>query len=792
MPTAGPGTIGNLPAELTGFVGRRREVGEVKRLLATSRLVTLTGVGGAGKTRLALRVAADLRRTFPDGAWCVDLTRLHRAGLLTQEVHDPDVLAYLVTAALGLRPRGDGPALQVLTDQLADWQALLILDSCEHLLPASAILAEVLLRGCPALRVLATTRESLAIAGEALFPVPPLPCPQPGARPGPAELRGYDSVALFLNRAEAAVPGFSLREVHHLAVADLCRRLDGLPLAIELAAARVRVLVPPQILDRLTDRFALLSRGSRNAPERQQSLRACVDWSYDLCTKPERLLWARLSVFAGGFELDAVEGIHADEEVPEADVLELATGLLDKSVLVRDDVRGGPAGTARYRMLQTIRDYGRDRLREDEKGALLHRRHRDWYQRLVARAAAEWVGDRQAYWLARLAREQPNLRVAAEFCLTEAGEAEGVLRLAVTLPQSYWRACGVPGEARHWLASALAQVSAPPALRVRALLVAGQLAFTQGDTAAGRRSLEEAEELAGRLDDSAALGQAAFVRGLAALHAGDVPVAVEALERSRTILSGAPEKDLDRYLTVLLTSAVAAGLAGDHERAGVRVREVLAIVEPRGEGLHRSLALGIDGLLAWLRGDLRQAAAREVASLRLHQTGEPDRYGVALGLEVLAWIAAGQQRHQRAAGLLGAADALWAGAGAPVASARHLAGFHDTCARQLRDALGEPAFAGAFQAGRVLTDGDAIAFALSEPRHPPPARPEHEPTPLTRREQQVADLIARGLSNKDIAATLVVSPRTAESHAQHILTKLGFTSRAQVAAWITDRARPTP
>jgi predicted ATPase len=321
MPTAGRATIGNLSAEVTSFVGRRREVGEVKRALAESRLVTLTGVGGTGKTRLAVRVAGDLRRVFGDGVWFVDLTQLHGPELVARELQDPDVLAFLVTATLGLRQAGGSP-LQTLVGELADRRMLLVLDNCEHLLPGSAVFADRLLRGCPEVRILATSREPLAIAGEVLLPVPPLSAPDLRQRPSLAELGRCESVALFLARVQAAVPAFQLTQANHVAVAELCHRLDGLPLAIELAAARVRALAPEQILGRMADRFALLSRGSRSAPERQQTLRACVDWSFDLCAKEERLLWARLSVFVGGFELDAVEGVCADEKLAEVDLLE--------------------------------------------------------------------------------------------------------------------------------------------------------------------------------------------------------------------------------------------------------------------------------------------------------------------------------------------------------------------------------------------------------------------------------------------------------------------------------------
>ncbi len=783
MPPPGRATIGNLPAELTSFVGRRREPDEVKGLLTESRLVTLTGVGGTGKTRLALRVAADVRRAFADGAWFVDLTQLHEPGQLPHNTQDPNVLAYLVADVLRLREQGGGPALRMLVERLADRRLLLVLDNCEHLLPASAILAEALSRGCPRLRVLATSREPLAIAGETTFLVPPLPGPGPGHLPGLAELGRCESVALFLTRAEEVVAEFSLTKVNHVAVAELCHRLDGLPLAIELAAPWVRVLTPQQILDRLTDRFTLLSRGSRAAPRRQQTLRACVDWSFDLCAEPERRLWARLSVFAGGFEVDAVEGICADQHLPEADLVDLVTGLVDKSILVR----AGRAGHTRYLMLETIRDYGQDKLHEAGESLALRRRHRDWYYRLLASARAEWVSDRQPYWMARLTREHPNLRTAVDFCLTEPGEAENALRLSVSLPGFYWPARGVFGEGRRWLDRALAQVRTASALRAQALLVSSFLAATQGDATAAARLLDEGQDLARRLDASTELAHAAYLRGLGPLFANDLPVAVETLNRARTTLSEDPDPDL--YLTVLITLGVAAGLNGDYERAIACQREVLGIVEPRGERLHQSYALFLGGLIAWLRGDLHQGTAQELQSLRLKRAwGSEDRYGTALCLEVLAWIAADEQQHRRAATLLGAADALLAEGGTPITTFGHLIGHHTTCERQIRGALGDVALAEAFHDGQVLTYEEAIAYAIEEPRQPAPAPHADTTARLTRREQQVADLIARGLSNKDIAAALAISQRTAETHVEHILTKLGFTNRAQVAALASERS----
>jgi predicted ATPase/DNA-binding CsgD family transcriptional regulator len=795
MPTTGRGGIGNLPAEMSSFVGRGREVREVSHLVPRSRLVTLTGMGGTGKTRLAVRVANGLRRTFPDGVWLADLTELHNSEQLPQQVQDPDVLAFLLMGTLGLREQDGGPPLQSLVAQLADRQLLLVLDNCEHLLPACAIVAEDLLHGCPGLRVIATSREALAVAGETLFPVPPLPAPDPGGRLDLAEIGRCEAVELFVARARAAILGFDLTEDNHAAVAELCHRLDGLPLAIELAASRVRALTPQQILDRLADRFALLNRGSRTSPTRQQTLRACLDWSFDLCSKPERMLWARLSVFAGTFDLPAVEGVCADEHLPEANVLDLITGLVDKSILIRDggadnagdDPQDGPVGIVRYRMLETIREYGQHQLCEAEEESALRRRHRDWYQELLTRARDEWISDRQAYWMTLLPRERANLRAAVEFCLTEPGEVEAGLRLAVTLPGLYWRANGLFGEGRRWLDRALAEVTAPTAVRARALLVNSRLAFSQGDTEAAMRLLDEGEDLAQRLAAGPELAYAALIRGMGALYADDASAAVGILGPAWQALSTAPDPDPLLCVNILSILSMAAGLAGHHESAIVYQQELLAIVERHGEGLHRSVALWAGGLIAWRRRDLHQATAQVKEALRSKRAwASHDPYGTAQCVEVLAWITADLGRHRRAAELLGAAEALWCDVGTAITAYRHLAGYHGACEQQLRTALGEAAFTEATVSGRTLAYEDLLAYALEEPRQPEPAARKAPPTPLTPRERQIAGLIAQGLTNKEIARALVISRRTAESHVERILTKLSFTSRTQVAAWVTE------
>lgn len=788
VPATGREPIGNLPVEVTSFVGRRQELSDIRRLLGDARLVTLSGTGGTGKTRLALRAAGQLRRAFADGVWFVDLSELRNPELRNPElpaweVADTEVLAYLVAIALGIEERGGGSAVRHLTDHLATRQALLVLDNCEHLLPAGALLVGALLRACPELRILVTSREPLAVAGEVVFAVPPLPTPQRGDAPG--GLERYDSVMLFAARAGSVASGFALTPENGTVVAEICRRLDGLPLAIELAAARLRVLTPQQILDRLSDRFALLGRPTRHAPARQQTLRACADWSFELCSKPERLLWTRLTVFVGSFELDAVEGVCADEQLPAADLLDLVSGLVDKSILVRDDGPEGPAA-ARYRMLETIRDYGQEKLREAGEGAQLRRRHRDWYQQLLIRARAGWVGDQQASWMARLRYEHPNLRAAVDFCLTEPGDAEIAMRLAVTLPGIYWRARGLFGEGRRWLDRALAEAAAPTALRARALLVNSHLAFAQGDAVTGQRLLEEGECLARQLDSSLERAYADYIRGMGALYADELSLAVGTLDRARTILSGLPDRDTHLYLMVLSGLCRACALAGEYEQAGAAQREMLVIIESRNARFHHSIALWDGGLLDFCRGDLQRAAAQVLEALRLKRRWvSHDRYNTAQCLELLSWTTAGEGRHQRAAVLLGAADSLCTDLGTPITSYLHLVARHDACERQIRAALGDATFAGAFDQGRKLGYEDALTYALEETGQPAPAACEDAPVTLTRREREVAELVAQGLSNKEVANRLVISRRTAESHVDHILEKFGFTSRTQVAAWVT-------
>ena len=471
MPLSRSSRTGNLPVDVTTFVGRGQEIAQVRSLLPGCRLVTLTGVGGVGKTRLALRVASELTRAFKDGVWFVEL-----AGL-----HDPELVPSTIAAVLGIESRGHRTAVSRLAEYLGDREILLILDNCEHLLDACALVASELLRACPGLRMLASTREPLGISGEHLFAVPPLPVPGPDASPTTAQLTEYPAVRLFVERAAAVKPDFSLTPQNKAAVVDICRRLDGLPLAIELAAGRLRALSPRQLQERLQDRYELLTGGSRTALPRQQTLRALMDWSYDLCTPIEQLLWARLAVFEDSFDLPAAERVCSGGDLPEDKMLYVLAGLVDKSVLATAEYDG----VVRYHLLGTLREYVIDRLDDGERAAL-RRRHRDWYVEVVDRAEAEWFSSSQVVRYTGLRRDHPNLRAALTYCLQTPGDDGAGLALAAAL-RFYWLMSGYITEGVAWLDRTLAAHPTPDLVRLKGLRVQGHITALVRDRAAATR-----------------------------------------------------------------------------------------------------------------------------------------------------------------------------------------------------------------------------------------------------------------------------------------------------------------
>jgi predicted ATPase/DNA-binding CsgD family transcriptional regulator len=800
---------GNLPAVATAFVGRSRELSEVRQALSAARLVTLTGVGGVGKTRLALHAAADLRRAFPDGVWLVELAPLD----------DQALVAQTVATTIGVQDQSVRWPVTVLSDHLSDKHLLLILDNCEHLLDACAVLADALLEAAADLRILATSRQPLGLVAEQTVLVPPLAVPDSGGGRTVGELAEVDAVNLFVTRAGSVLPGFQLTEGSAPAVAALCTRLDGVPLAIELAVTRLRALSPEQVLDRLDERFQLLTGGSRAAMPRQQTLRALVDWSYALCSPEERELWARVSVFAGSFDLAAAEQVCGDDTLlPPDALLDAVTGLVEKSVLLREE----PPSGVRYRVLETIRQYGRERLAERGDVSRLRARHRDHYLALAELAGAVWFGRDGPGWVDRMRTEHPNVRVALDFCVTgSAADVASGLRLASALWFS-WRGMSLLGEGRQWLDRLLAAEGGTPAAagpaRARGLWVTGSLAVLQGDMPAARTLLEEGMSLAGRLRDTSAQAYAATFLGQVALSEGD-PVGAAALVERGLAAHRAADDPVGTALALVRLALIASAL-GDAERAGRLAAEYISLCQARGAGWLTPFGHFVLAVELWHRGNAAAAVEEARTAVRAHWAGD-DSIGVAEGVEVLAWAAAAEGRAERAACLLGALDRIWRAVGAPLFGIRHLVAHREECVARIRVALGDAAFAAAVERGSRLRLHALVGYALEEPAargepdggrpagdrqpagaaqpgqqvRPEPAHPESgHPEPgkpiqpaLTRREQEVADLVARGLSNKEIASSLVIAQRTAETHVEHVLAKLGFTSRAQIASWVTAR-----
>ncbi len=760
---------GNLPVEVTSFVGRRRELADAKRALSKSRLVTLTGVGGVGKTRVAERLARDRRRAYPHGVWLVELAQLA----------DPALLAQTVLAGLSVRGPSLGDALEALIDFLSSRHLLLVLDNCEHLLDEVAALSAALLRRCPDLQILATSREPLRVVGEAVLPVPPMAAPAPDRSGGVAGLSRYDAVALFTERAVAAVPDFALTEENYRAVAALCYRLDGLPLAIELVAGRLRSLSPAQILSKLDDRYAVLTGGGRGRPDRQQTLWASIEWSYQLCTPAEQRLWARLCVFAGGFELDAVEAVCTGDFAGD-EVVDLVSGLVDKSIVVRHE--GGTV--ARYRLLESIREFGLERLTEAGDGPALRMRHLQWCAALVRTAKAEWISERQVYWLARLAAEGANIVSALDFCLNELGDPDAVMEIVAAIPLGFLWARGKLG-GRRWLDAALARSSAVTVLRVRAMLRNSILAMVGGEVATGNQLLDEARVLIHQVSDPMVLAQLHYVAARSARFASDLPRAVSELEQALAI--PASRTDLDCYLDILQSLAFYASMAGQHERSKACCEEIIELTEPRGESLHRANALMALGLDAWRRGDPVHAVEHQRSGLEIKHVLD-DRLSTAVGLEALAWGVGALGQHKRAAHLLGAAQVLWDSTAVSLATVMpESVCEHDKAVATARAALGDQGYAAAFRRGRqmplaqVLTDAELTRRSTRSGEVDAGGAGS-----LTSREEEIAVLLAQGLSNKAIAKSLVIAQRTAETHVANILVKLGLTSRSQVAAWVAE------
>ena len=778
--TCGP-YAANLPAASTSFVGRRQDVAEIRRSLGSARLLTLTGAGGIGKTRLALEAAALAGQDFPEGVRLVDLA----------PVRDPAAVATATATALGLPDLGARPPMEQLTAHLAERRTLLVLDNCEHLVDACAELAGRLLSAAPGLRILTTSRRTLDVIGECVFTVAPL---------SPAE-----AVVLLGERAAAVDADFRIDEANEAQVSRLCADLDGLPLAIELAASRLRTLTVEQAVDRLEDRFALLADADGTAPPRQRTLRAAIDWSYELCSPCEQLLWQRLSVFAGGFALDAAEDVCAGHGLSPYEVLDLLDRLVSQSIVLITEWAGQP----RYRLLETIREYGRERLAGSGEQERLLRRHRDFFLSLAERSAAGWFGPGQEQALARLRAEHDNLLAAldlgrragtavpepvgakaasggGEHRVAEAGDAQAWLALAAALC-FHWCCNGFLGEGRRQFDRVLAAAPAPTPARVAALWAAAWVCQMQGDLDAADRWLDEAEDLGERLGDPLVRTNVEGMRGTLALYRGRPHEAVPLLEGA--VASRTARRDEPETLRWLFQLALAQVYLGDPAAVETGRRSV-AVSETHGERLTRAYAMWVLGLAAWLRGSPEESAALMGAALEIHRDFN-DHAGVVMALEVLAWSTAASGDHERAALLLGALRPLSRELSSSSAGA--FAEPHARCAEAIVEALGPAAYDKALaEGGSYDSLPRAIALALGTEESPRQAVADISPKALSRREREVAALVAEGMSNRQIAAAIGRSPRTVTGHVENILAKLGLVSRTRIGAWWTvneDSAR---
>ncbi|MFI7504424.1 ATP-binding protein [Streptomyces sp. NPDC049687] len=796
MGGSAPRRESHLPVETTSFVDRRSELAEGRELLARARLVTLTGPGGVGKTRLAGRIAARVERAFPDGVRFVSLSG----------VHDPALVPLAVAGALGLHDYSERPALEALVERVRERRLLLVMDNCEHLLTACAALAGALLHGTAGIRLLATSRHRLGLTEEHLMEVRPLPVPDPDGDLTAAD--GYPALALFADRAAAVVPGFRLTAANRASVARLCRRLDGLPLAIELAAVRMRALDVHQLLTRLDDRYRLLTGGSPAVLPRHQTLRAAVDWSHDLCDEREQAVWARLSVLAGSFDLETAEAVCAgppEGSTPRApgpvptprkrsprpagpalhhhDILDAVAGLVDKSVLCRE---AGPDGGLRYRLLDTLRHYGLERLREtpgEERAA--RTRHRDWMQQRAATCERDWFGPGQPVIVARLRADQDNLRAALDFSLTTPGEAHAGLRLAGTL-WFHWHACGAPREGRYWLDRALDANPEPTPERARALWAAGLLAGCPEDLTRGLRRAEEARDLAHRLGDQAEEAHADYAIGVIRLFGDDLPGALTHF-RTAVARGRVPGQHLSLLGLDHVELACALAYLGHADEAIEVCEQTRRLCAAHGEQWVLSYTERILALAHTVKGDGERAEAHAREALRL-KLAVHDVLGMGLTLDLLARIAADRGAHDRAALLLGGADRAWADVDRDRWGSACLNATRRAAEDRVREAVGPAAFRRAYDRGAALAlpalAGHVLAPAASASGTGTGTASEVPAVRLTRREAQVAELVAEGLANQQIADRLVIARRTAEGHVERILSKLGFSNRSQIAAWV--------
>jgi non-specific serine/threonine protein kinase len=826
---------GNLPTSLSSFIGRKQEIAEVKRLLSEYRLLTLTGPGGCGKTRLALRVAEELRSPYRDGVWLVEFASLA----------DGELVPQALAAVLGVREQAGQSLSESLASYLRARDSLLLLDNCEHLVEACARLAATLLAACPGVRLLATSREPLGVPGEGVWVVPPLSLPAAQPWRGPADAQASlalyeqsEAIQLFVARARAAKPSFELTVVNSSWVAEICRRMDGIPLAIELAAARAHAYSARQIAEHLDDRFQLLTSRLRTVPQRHQTLEATLDWSHDLLSVQEQEAFRRLSVFASGWTLEAAQAICADDALGATEVMDVLSNLVDKSLVVAESF----LDSRRYHYLETIRQYAHRKLAAAGEVEATQMRHAAYFLRWAEESAPHLYGTGQSEWLARFDAEHDNLRAALDWSLAAGGAEQEGLRLAAAC-WKYWRVRGYYSEGRERLLALLGRESAEGRTgpRAWALLRASNLAYVQSDFPAVRPLAEEAlaifRELGQEVSEGA--GLALDILAELATEVGDYDTADRLFEEALAIFQEIKNEFGTAEMHMQL--GWSAMRAGDYERAEVLLNQSLPAIR-RLDDRH-PLGLNLSGLGELAIRQRQLARANEFLEESLVVRREIDeRWGIAASLGSLGWVALLQRDFDRmrdylrqsleirqslgdqggiawcleklaeavilqakilppaqnrrmllrAARLFGAAAALRG----PIYSVIDPADQpeYERALEALREALGQEAFDDAWREGARLSLQQAIDAALS-----PVVSPDKAAAPagsevarvkyggLSPRERETAMWIAQGKSNREIAAAMTVGEKTVETYVTRILNKLGFDSRVQIATWAVEK-----
>ena len=766
---------GNLPAEATSFIGRRRELAEIRKKLTEARLVSLAGPGGVGKTRLAIRAAADMRRGFRDGGWLAEFA----------ELREPDLVGNAVMAALGLRDQTGTEPVALLLSYLRDKELLLVVDNCEHLLDAAAQLVGDIMKAAPGVRVIATSREPLSVPGEYVVPVPPLELP--AAEPGEDldRVRRNEAVMLFSERAAAASGTFGLTNANQAAVVDLCRRLDGLPLAIELAAVRTRVLSVAQILARLADRFSLLTGTSRAALPRHQTLRTTIEWSHDLLPDGERAVLRRACAFAGRFTLEDVESVCVSVDLPATQALGLVSSLVDKSLVMKEEVKG----VACYRLHETMREFAALKLAEAGEEEAVELRCAEYYRSRCARSSLE-NRYRLLEWLDWADLEIDNVRAVLQRCLERTDATRGI-ELAASLGW-YWITRAAT-EGMRWLDAFLASGTGEPEARGWAYFMRGFLAVLKADPAAARPALQAAVATARVTGQRDLLSEALSIASVAENLAGDHGSAGRLLAEADVTAAGLGPAYPSGTLSVLQARALNGFFTADLGAVRSAAAEGSRLARKTGDlyGLEMmSLNLGSAALLS---GDLEGSQPLFADALRIaHQID--DRVALYYLLDGLGCHAALTRQPRLAARLLGAAETVRTEVGANV-----MPFFAASLARAKEltvAALGAARFQAEFEAGERLDRDAAVNLALGEPTPSADGDGAARAAPaeagagvLAKREADVARLVADGLTNKQIGARLFISERTVDSHVRSILNKLGVSSRAQIAAWVTSPDR---